>query len=222
MTDYVAYYRVSTDAQGRSGLGLDAQRDSIRRYVRSDDIVLAEFTEVESGSINDRPQLALALALCRRKRARLLIAKLDRLSRNLHFISGLMESDVKFTAVDMPDADPFRLHIEAAVAEEERRKISTRIREALAAAKRRGVKLGGAREGAPKPTADALRRGANRVRANAQKHADDVWRVISSWRGTPGEIARELNSRGILTPRGKLWTRVQVSRLLQRVSSSQP
>lgn len=218
MTEYVAYYRVSTDAQGRSGLGLEAQQEAIRRFVRNGDYVIGEFTEIESGSVNDRPQLTLALALCRRKRARLLIAKLDRLSRNMHFISGLMESDVKFTAVDMPDADPFRLHIEAAVAEEERRKIRVRIREALAAAKRRGVKLGGAREGAPPPTAEASRRGADRVKANAQRHADDIARVIATWSGTAGEIARELNSRGILTPRGKLWTRVQVSRVLKRVS----
>jgi DNA invertase Pin-like site-specific DNA recombinase len=109
------------------------------------DVVLTEFVEVETGKNNERPRLAAAMAACRKHRAKLLIAKLDRLSRKVSFIAPLMESNVKFVACDMPDADPFRLHIEAAIAEEEARKISARTKAALAAAKTRGVVLGGVR-----------------------------------------------------------------------------
>src|SRR5215218_1388890 len=119
MDPYIAYYRVSTDRQGRSGLGLDAQRAAVAGYLAGRGALLAEYTEVESGKKNDRPQLAAALGECRRHRARLVIAKLDRLARNVYFISGLMESGVDFVAVDMPEANRLTLHILAAVAEHE-------------------------------------------------------------------------------------------------------
>lgn len=141
---FVAYYRVSTQKQGASGLGLDAQRNSIQRFTETcGGEVVAEFTETESGKkAHNRPALAEALRVAKSRGAVLLIAKLDRLARNVHFISGLMESNVRFVAADMPTKDRLMLHVQAAFAEEEARRISQRTREALAAAKRRGVDVG--------------------------------------------------------------------------------
>src|SRR6185369_13986627 len=140
---WVAYYRVSTAKQGASGLGLDAQRSAVTDYLDGGNWQLAaEFVEVESGRKNDRPELAKALATCRRTGAALIIAKLDRLARNVAFVSNLMEAGVEFTAVDFPTANRLTIHILAAVAEHEREMISARTKAALAAAKARGTKLG--------------------------------------------------------------------------------
>lgn len=140
---FVAYYRVSTDRQGRSGLGLDAQRRAVSEYLGASGLQpVSEFTEVESGRRADRPELAKALAACRRHGARLVIAKLDRLARNVAFVSGLMEADVDFVACDMPHANRLTIHILAAVAEHEREMISARTKAALAAARARGTLLG--------------------------------------------------------------------------------
>ncbi|PTX46628.1 DNA invertase Pin-like site-specific DNA recombinase [Gemmobacter caeni] len=140
---YISYYRVSTHRQGQSGLGLEAQRAATVAFLGSTGSeLIAEFTEVESGKRANRPELAAAIKACRDGGAILLIAKLDRLARNVHFISGLLESGVKFTAIDMPNADRFMLHVYAAMAEEEARRISERTKAALAAAKARGVALG--------------------------------------------------------------------------------
>ena|SRR5690349_5686449 len=141
MQGFVAYYRVSTDRQGQSGLGLDAQRAAVAGFVGTRELV-AEFTEVESGKRADRPQLVAALDLCRRQRAVLVTAKLDRLARNVAFIANLMESGVEVTAIDMPSANKLTLHILAAIAEHEREMISARTKAALAAARARGVRLG--------------------------------------------------------------------------------
>ena len=142
-TRFVAYYRVSTDKQSRSGLGLEAQRAAVEAHVAgARGAVAAGFIEVESGRKKDRPQLAAALAAARAHRAVLVIAKLDRLARNVHFVSGLMESGVEFVAADMPTVNRLTVHILAAVAEEEARMISARTKAALAAAKARGVRLG--------------------------------------------------------------------------------
>src|SRR5918997_6032270 len=139
---FVAYFRVSTDKQGARGLGMDAQRSAVARHLAGHPgALLAEFVEVESGRRTDRPELLAALTLCRQK-ATLVIAKLDRLARNVHFISGLMESGVEFVAVDMPHANRLTLHILAAVVEHEREMTSQRTRAALAAAKARGTRLG--------------------------------------------------------------------------------
>jgi DNA invertase Pin-like site-specific DNA recombinase len=144
--NFVAYYRVSTERQGRSGLGLEAQQKAVRDHLNGGNWgIVAEFTEVESGKRSDRPQLAAALAACRLRGAKLIIAKLDRLARNVHFVSGLMESGVDFVAADFPQANRLTVHILAAVAEHEAKMISERTKVALAAAKRRGVKLGGRR-----------------------------------------------------------------------------
>src|SRR5262245_563438 len=136
LAKFVSYYRVSTGQQGRSGLGLEAQQAAVRNYLdgRVGHLV-GEFTEIESGHKIERPELAKALALCNRYKATLLIARLDRLARNVHFISGLMETEVKFVACDMPEATPFMLHIYAAAAQEEARAISARTKAALAAAR---------------------------------------------------------------------------------------
>jgi DNA invertase Pin-like site-specific DNA recombinase len=139
---FIAYFRVSTDRQGKSGLGLEAQREAVLNYLNGGSwTMVAEFTEVESGKHADRPQLAAALAACKKRKAKLVIAKLDRLSRNLAFIATLMDSGVEFVAVDNPHANKLTIHILAAVAQHEREMIAQRTREALAAAKARGVKL---------------------------------------------------------------------------------
>ncbi len=138
---YVAYYRVSTQQQGRSGLGLDAQRSAVRSFV-GDHEVIAEFTEIESGKRDDRPQLELALEMASTNNAVLVIAKLDRLSRDVHFISGLLKRMVPIKACDMPNADNFQFHIMAAVAEKEREMIAERTRVAIAAKRARGEQWG--------------------------------------------------------------------------------
>src|ERR1700720_1769287 len=138
---FAAYYRVSTDRQGKSGLGIEAQQAAVRGYL-GQATPSAEFTEIETGKRNDRPELERALALCRKRKAKLVIAKLDRLSRNLAFIAALMDSSVEFVAVDNPHATRLTLHILAAVAEHEREMIAQRTKAALQAAKVRGVRLG--------------------------------------------------------------------------------
>lgn len=225
MTAYIAYYRVSTDRQGRSGLGIEAQRAAVKRFVGSSDRILSSFTEVESGKSEDRPQLIAAMAACRKAGAVLLIAKLDRLSRDVAFIAGLMKSDVRFIACDMPDADAFRLHIEAAIAEEERRRISGRTKAALNAAKARGVKLGGFR--GHLPAAHERERGRAKQRELAQRRAAAILPFIAELRTegitTATAIARALTAKGITTPRGATnWQPVQVRRLLAAVPSSAP
>jgi DNA invertase Pin-like site-specific DNA recombinase len=216
MTQFIAYFRVSTDRQGKSGLGLDAQREAVTRYVADRGNIAEEFTEIESGKKNNRPQLAFALAACRKRRAVLVIACLDRLARKVHFISGLMESGVEFVAVDMPHADKFMLHIRAAVAENEGELISRRTRAALAAAKQRGTKLGN-----PNPSpALALANQARQEEAN--RFADTLRPLIEklqaeklSLRG----IAAELNRRSMPTARGKQWQAQQVANVLDRAAS---
>ena len=140
---FVSYYRVSTDKQGKSGLGLDAQRRAVQQYLNGGTwSLIGEFTEIESGKRNERPELAKALAACKRQKAKLVIAKLDRLSRNLAFFSTLMDSGVEFIAVDNPHANKLTVHILAAVAQHEREVIAQRTKDALQAAKARGVVLG--------------------------------------------------------------------------------
>lgn len=219
MKKLVAYYRVSTKRQGRSGLGLAAQQTAIQGYADGRGKVIAEYTEVETGKKADRPKLAEALAHARKAKATLVIAKLDRLARNVHFISGLMESGVPFDCADRPGADPFRLHIEAAIAEEEARKISQRTREALRAAKRRGVLLGASRPECRNLTDKARRRGAKATQAMAKAYYADVLPTICERReagATLETIAAELNGAGKVTTRRLPYTPVAVHRLLMR------
>ena len=206
---FVAYYRVSTARQGASGLGLDAQRAAVAAHVRGDDVV-AEFTEVESGKRNDRPQLAAALAAARKAKATLIIAKLDRLARNVAFIATLMDTrGVEFTACDYPQASRLTLHIMAAVAENEAKAISERTRVALQAAKARGTVLGSTgRAHAPRACA------ANSAQAAARREqvAPMIQEIRRSGISTLQGIAHILNLRGVKTPRGGEWTPTQVSR----------
>jgi DNA invertase Pin-like site-specific DNA recombinase len=210
---FVAYYRVSTDKQGRSGLGLEAQREAVQRYLASvGGNLIGEFTEVETGKRNDRPELQKALAACRRRRgARLVIAKLDRLSRNMAFIATMMDSNVEFIACDNPNATRLTLHILAAVAEHEREMISKRTSAALQAAKARGKKLG--RYGA-----ETL---APAHKAAAQARAEALRPILNAMVGKPArQIAAELTARGIETPRGGRWHAQSVLNLLRRLSAN--
>lgn len=221
MKAFVAYYRVSTDKQGRSGLGLEAQREAVNRYLAGrgnggDLLLLEEFTEIESGKQHsNRPALVAALDLCRRKKAAIVIAKLDRLARNVAFIANLMESSVDFVAVDMPQANRLTLHILAAVAEHEREMTSQRTKEALAAASRRGVKLGN-----PTPQA-SLQRGRSTIAARVQQQHTNIYPIVSELRGSGlsfKAIAGELERRGIPTPKGGHWHSESVARILRKAS----
>jgi DNA invertase Pin-like site-specific DNA recombinase len=210
---FITYQRVSTDKQGRSGLGLEAQASAVAAYVQGvGGEVLGAYVEVESGKRNDRPELAKALAACRKLKATLLIAKLDRLARNVAFIANLMESAVDFTAADMPHANRLTVHILAAVAEHEREVISARTKSALQAAKRRGVKLG-----SPDPRRGAAA-GRASIRAKTVYHAANVLPVVeavmASGARTLRQIAAALNARGLRTARGGVWHPSAVARLL--------
>jgi DNA invertase Pin-like site-specific DNA recombinase len=213
----VAYYRVSTDRQGRSGLGLDAQRAAVEGFIRErGGELVQEFVEVESGKRNDRPELARAIQAAKLSAAKLLIAKLDRLSRNAAFLLALRDSGARFVAVDMPEADNLTIGILALVAEREREMISARTRAALAAAKARGRKLGNLgtlRPGAGREKASAAHREA--ARAKASELAVVVEELRAAGHSTAAALARELTRRGIVTPRGKAqWSATQVQRVL--------
>ena len=211
---WVAYYRVSTAKQGASGLGLEAQTESVTNFVSEKaGEIIASFTETESGKkATNRPALIAALELCRKPRATLVIAKLDRLARNVHFISGLMESTVDFVATDQPTKDRFMLHLQAAFAEEEGRRISERTKEALAAAKRRGVVIGA--------TGRIL---AKRYKAAASRRAREL-RPLFIHLGCegihgPARLVEALNSRGVPSPSGAgKWHRPTVHRVLRRMA----
>src|ERR1700722_14542754 len=220
---FVSYLRVSTDKQGRSGLGLEAQREAVARYLNGGRWKLvAEYVEVESGKRNSRPQLQAAISHAKATGAKLVIARLDRLARNLHFVSSLQERGVDFVAADMPDANRLTIHIIAAVAEAVGRTISENTKTALAAAKARGVKLGnpnGARALRGKQVGNAEAVAA--IKLKAQEHATNLRSIMDDVRaqGTTSvrKIAEELNNRGILAPRGGEWQATTVVRLLARL-----
>lgn len=212
---FITYYRVSTQRQGQSGLGLEAQRSAVQSFLTGKEII-AEFTEVESGRKNDRPQLALALALAKSKKATLVIAKLDRLARNVHFISGLLESGVQFVAADMPEADRTFLQMAAVFAEWEARKISERTKSALQAAKERGTKLG-----SPNPELGS-KRGTEAIVAKSNAYAmmvaPSLKEVVASVGTNLRDIADGLQLRGIKTAKGNVqWHPAQLAKLMRRV-----
>lgn len=216
---FVVYYRVSTARQGASGLGLEAQRAAVDQYLAAvSGEVLAEFKELESGrkSDVDRPELAKALAECKKTGARLLVAKLDRLARNVHFVSGLMQAGVKFIACDLPEASDVYVHIMAAFAEHEAKRIGERTRDALAAAKRRGVVLGA--------TGPAnLKRNLDERKAAADAFAERLRREIRGMQAeglTVAEMVRELNAKGIATAQGGRWQQIQLSRVIARLDAA--
>ena len=216
---FVTYLRVSTDRQGKSGLGLEAQRAAVLDHVAGKGEIAAEYVEIESGKRNERPQLARAMAEAKRIGAVLLIAKLDRLARNVAFIANLLESGVEIAAADMPEANRFLLHIMAAVAEHEAQAISDRTRAALAAAKARGVALGWSMPGRSDEQRQAARKGAACNAQKADQHATNVLPVIHqiAARGASlRQIADELNVRGIKTARGGLWYAATVRNMFAR------
>jgi DNA invertase Pin-like site-specific DNA recombinase len=212
----VAYYRVSTVKQGQSGLGLDAQRASVKQFARSNDLeIAAEYTEIETGTRKKRrPQLEAAMVEARALDALLLIAKLDRLARNVHFISGLIESGVRFKAVDMPEADNLTIHILAAVAEKEAQMISQRTKAALDA------KLARDGEWRVSGLSDSARRaGANTNRGNAVKAYQTVAFTAKLLRDSGlsyDHVAKRLNANGFRTRRGRPFHAMTVKRMLDR------
>ena len=217
MIRYVLYYRVSTKRQGASGLGLEAQKRDIKLYLENYSAVpfevLGEFTEIESGPANDRPELAAAISLAKEKKAVLLVAKLDRISRKVSFIAGLIEDKkLEFKVACMPFADEFQLHIYAALAQQERKFISLRTKQALSEAKARGKKLGGLRDKTGKRNI-ALKR-------QAFERAKELYGVIKPMRqqgATLQAIADQINQLGYQTARGGKFTATQVKRTLDRV-----
>lgn len=201
---FVAYYRVSTDKQGQSGLGLEAQRDAVMRYLNGGDWELvAEFTEVESGRKSRRPELEAAVAYCKKHKATLVVAKLDRLYRNAYFVAKLMHERIPFVCCDNPHANKMTIHILAAVAENEADLISTRTKAALGVIKARGGVLG-----SPTPEIGAEAAGKV-VAAQADKMAESVMPIINDLRRkgltTYRELAEALNARGVPTARGGEW-----------------
>jgi len=221
----VSYLRVSTRKQGTSGLGLEAQRAAIDGYaLQRGGTVIETFTEVESGKVNSRPELLRALRLAKVTGATLVIAKLDRLSRNAAFLLTLRDSGVRFVAADMPDANDLTVGIMALVAQQEREAISKRTKEALAAAKARGARLGNPNG------AEALRRAGRGnaaslkvLRAQADDHAGNLQPVIEALAtegiASLGAVAHALNERGMLTPRGGRWHKSSVRNLIIRMAN---
>lgn len=212
MKTAVAYVRVSTSQQGRSGLGLEAQEAALARFAEAEGFSLIEtFQEVETGkgadALERRPQLAAALKVARQNKAPIIVAKLDRLSRDVHFISGLMTHRTPFIVAELgADADPFMLHLYAAIAEKERRVISQRTRDALAAKKAQGVKLGG------------LNARGRQNRDEAKERAEQLRPVLAELAGlSHRKMAAELNARKIPTPAGGQWHAVTVKRVLARL-----
>ena len=216
---FIAYYRVSTKRQGKSGLGLEAQKNAVADYLNGGRWTLVdEVTEIESGRRSDRPELANALSLCRVHGAKLIVAKMDRLSRNVHFLSGLMESRVPFVAADLPDANNLTVHILSAVAQAEAEAIGTRTKLALQAAKARGTKLGGRRDNSASIHRNGVPASARARAEQSRKWATDLTPTIEAIKARGAvslrDIADALNKRGIPTARGGSWSATQVQRVL--------
>lgn len=217
MTKYIAYYRVSTQKQGNSGLGLEAQRSDVYRFVERGGSLIAEYQDIESGKNNDRPNLIKAIEECKKEVATLLIAKLDRLSRNASFILMLRDSKVDFVCCDMPDANSITIGIMAILAQDERERTSQRTKAALAELKRKGVKLG-----TPKNLTEQARINSLQVRReNAYKDENNrkAGALIVSMRGQGKsfyQITKELNKLGFKTRKGKTFQQNQVQILFDR------
>jgi len=212
MRPAIGYIRVSTAKQGRSGLGLEAQQEALRRFAQSEGYSLAEtFKDVESAKHdeNHRPALKAAIEKARKEGAPIIVAKLDRLSRDVHYISGLMKHRVPFIVTELgADTDPFLLHLYAALAEKERKMIGERTKAAMAAAKARGVRIGG------------LRSKGIELAAEAKQRAESLRSVFAGLSGLSArKAADELNMRGVPTPEGGKWHAVQVIRVRRRLES---
>jgi DNA invertase Pin-like site-specific DNA recombinase len=218
---FIAYYRVSTARQGDSRLGLEAQQKSVRDYLNGGNWeLIQEITEVESGRKADRPQLAEALRLCRVYNATLIIARLDRLARNAHFLLGLQEAGVDFRAVDMPNATPVMVGMMALIAQDYAQSVSNNTKAALAASKAKGTKLGGMRErglGTPEQRLVGQQRSILTRQRKAESFAADVSPFIIEMHKAEmslRSIAADLNAKKIPTARGKAWTAMAVRRIV--------
>lgn len=218
--NFIAYYRVSTQKQGQSGLGLEAQQQAVLNYLNGGNWQLvAEYTEIETGkganALDKRPQLKAAIESCKKNKATLVIAKLDRLARNVHFISGLLETGIDFVCADMPQANKVMLQMYSVMAEWERDQISARTKAALAAAKQRGVKLGTAGRANLKPNIEQRQQAAN-------DFAENLRGVIEGMKSrglTQLAMVDELNRLGIKAARGGQWSQLQLRRLLARLAA---
>lgn len=219
MEKYISYYRVSTLKQGKSGLGIEAQKSSVSCFLRNEDVLLYEFTDIESGKKNDRPNLLNAIEHCKKHNATLLIAKLDRLSRNAAFIFTLRDSQVRFKCVDMPDANSVTIGIMAVLAQDERERTSQRTKDALAELKRQGKKLGSPQN----LDFSSRQKGLEVRRLNALENEDNkkATGLINALRGQEKSfyfITKELNKLGFKTRRGKPFTQVQTKMLFERAN----
>lgn len=220
---FIAYYRVSTQKQGASGLGLEAQQAAVRNYLQNGVGTLVDtFQEIETGkgadALSKRPQLRAALDACKRHGATLIIAKLDRLARNVHFVSGLLETGVDFVAADMPEANKVMIQMHAVMSEWERDQISTRTKAALAAVKARGAKLGTA-------GAANLKRNIEARQAAADAFAGRLSGVLGGFRAagmSQRQMVSELNASGLKTARGGTWSLQQLQRVLKRLPTQAP
>ena len=221
-TKFVAYYRVSTQRQGASGLGLHAQKSMVRSFIRDDQMIIKEYTEIESGKVNSRPQLNAAIDYALKSNATLLIAKLDRLSRNAQFILNLRDSKVPFVAVDMPDANTLTIGLLAIIAQHEREQISERTKRALEAKKQRGFKLGN-----PDNLSDEARKKAEKIRTDnannhqANKQATELIRLYIATGLNYTQIALKLNEQGLKTRMKKDYLPATVRRLYLRYLKNQ-
>jgi DNA invertase Pin-like site-specific DNA recombinase len=217
---YVAYHRVSTQKQGLSGLGLEAQQNAVGAFLSGKTAIMVnEFTETETGkganALETRPQLKAALDACRKHKATLIIAKLDRLARNVHFVTGLLETGVDFVAADMPHANKVMIQMHAVMSEWERDQISARTKAALAAAKARGAILGATGKANLKQNIEARTEAANAF-------AEKVSGVLLGFKAagmTQRRMVEQLNQLNIKAPKGGLWSLAQLQRMLKRVEA---
>ena len=221
MERYIAYYRVSTQKQGSSGLGIEAQKSAVQKFINHEDALIEELTDIESGKKNDRPNLLRAIELCKANDAVLLIAKLDRLSRNAAFIFTLRDSKVKFKCCDMPDANSVTIGIMAVLAQDERERTSQRTKDALAELKRQGKKLG-----SPKNLNSLARekglevRQRNAVENENNRKATALIVAMKAQGKSFYQITNELNALGFKTRRGNRFNQVQTKILYHRFNSS--
>lgn len=222
MSGYIAYYRVSTDKQGKSGLGLDAQKKQVHDFIaNSNGRLTGEFIEVESGKNNDRPELARAIRQSQLTGCKLVIAKLDRLSRSLNYITSLAESRIDFVVCDLPGCDQFTINLYGALAQRERELISSRTKSALQAAKCRGKVLGSPQNLNEVAAAKGRVLGVEAIQSRADEFASKVAPIIQNYMAegmSLNQIAKKLNEDNILTARGKAgsWTPTAVKNILKR------